>query len=173
MARSIERNNVHFPYLLLTVLILVLPHLFERDLHLSFEYPRNIRFSCNKCGLCCGNTSQKVRHVLLLDSDVRRIVSETKQDAKTFAISTEHKRFRFEMLKNAQGKCVFLREGQCVIYEVRPLICRFYPFELKFELSKETHVFSFTLECPAINQGKVLSQKDFKKLFELAQERLG
>jgi len=53
------------------------------------------------------------------------------------------------------------------------LICAFYPFELKFDKDKLLHIFDFTLECPGINQGKVVQEKDFKKLFELAQERLG
>ena len=60
-----------------------------------------------------------------------------------------------------------LENNQCNIYSLRPLICRFYPFEFKFDLNKETDVFDFTLECPAINQGKVFEQKDFEKLFEL------
>ena len=49
----------------------------------------------------------------------------------------------------------------------------FYPFELKFDKNKELHTFDFTLECPGINQGKLVQKKDFTKLFELAQERLG
>ncbi len=77
------------------------------------------------------------------------------------------------MKKTSEGKCVFLKENQCSIYPIRPLICMFYPFELKFDKDKEVHVFDFTLECPGINQGKVLCQKDFKKLFELAHEKLG
>jgi hypothetical protein len=48
----------------------------------------------------------------------------------------------------------------------------FYPFELKFDEDKGLYNFDFTLECPGINQGKVFQEKDFKKLFKLAQERL-
>jgi hypothetical protein len=48
----------------------------------------------------------------------------------------------------------------------------FYPFELKFDKDQNLHVFDFTLECPGINQGKVFQEKDFKKFFKLAQERL-
>ena len=47
----------------------------------------------------------------------------------------------------------------------------FYPFELKFDADKGLYIFDFTFECPRINQGKVFQEKDFKKLFELAQER--
>lgn len=77
------------------------------------------------------------------------------------------------MKKAGDGKCVFLKENHCSIYALRPLICRFYPFELKFDDGKQLHVFDFTVECPGINQGDVKGENDFKKLFKLAQERLG
>jgi len=57
---------------------------------------------------------------------------------------------------------------------VRPLICRFYPFELKFDKTRNIHIFDFTLECPEIkqNSSKNVSEKEFKKLFKLAKEKL-
>jgi len=76
------------------------------------------------------------------------------------------------MKKTNEGKCVFLKENQCTIYNLRPLICMFYPFELKFDNGKVLHVFSFTTECPTIGTGKSFNKRDFEKLFGLAQERL-
>ena len=76
------------------------------------------------------------------------------------------------MRKSAEGKCFFLKDNQCTIYELRPLICRFYPFELKFDLNKNQHVFDFTVECPGISKGKMMSRRDFEELFLLAQEKL-
>ena len=76
------------------------------------------------------------------------------------------------MKKTSEGKCVFLKENQCTIYPLRPLICRFYPFQLTFDKEKEMHVFDFTFECPGIIKAKFSMQKDFEKLFALAQERL-
>ena len=77
------------------------------------------------------------------------------------------------MKKTAEGKCVHLKDNQCSIYPIRPLICRFYPFELKFDESKGLYSFAVTIECLAINEGEVFEEKDFKKLFRLAQESLG
>ena len=45
--------------------------------------------------------------------------------------------YSYEMKKNKKGKCFFLKENQCCIYEFRPIICRFYPFELKFDLDQK------------------------------------
>ena len=141
---------------------------------MGFNHPSDLRFECNRCGLCCGDTSQKTRHILLLQSEAEDIAVHTSKAINVFCTEGSGKSpYVYEMKKSAEGKCVFLESNQCDIYSLRPLICRFYPFELKFDLNKETHVFDFTLECPAINQGKVLSQKDFEKLFALAQKRLG
>ncbi|MCL5949671.1 MAG: hypothetical protein M1490_04260, partial [Candidatus Bathyarchaeota archaeon] len=58
------------------------------------------------------------------------------------------------------------------IFMSRPLICRFYPFELKFDPDKDQHVFDFTVECPGITKGKMMTRKDFEALFLQAKERL-
>jgi Fe-S-cluster containining protein len=76
------------------------------------------------------------------------------------------------MKKTSEGKCVFSKENQCTIYSLRPLICRFYPFELKLGNDKELYVFDFTLECPGVGRGRDFNEEDFERLFELAQERL-
>ncbi len=82
------------------------------------------------------------------------------------------------MHKNlADGKCIFLKDNQCTIYEHRPLICKFYPIEL---ITDETgkHVFRVTLECPGVCclntvvVGKKLDEAYFRALLELAHAEL-
>jgi Fe-S-cluster containining protein len=80
--------------------------------------------------------------------------------------------YGYEVKKTNEGKCVFLKENQCTIYSLRPLICMFYPFELKFDKDKELHVFHFTHECPEVGRGRDFNKKDFERLFELAKVRL-
>ena len=139
---------------------------------MDFTYPANIRFECNRCGLCCGDTPQKTRHILLLTSEAEEISKETCQPIANFAVEIKDKMpYSYEM-KKSEGKCFFLKENQCTIYTLRPLICRFYPFQLTFDKNQQTHIFDFTLECPPINQGKAFKRKDFEMLFLLAQERL-
>lgn len=140
---------------------------------MKFTYPTNILFHCNKCGLCCGDTKQKSRCILLLESEATDISNQTHQPKQYFATEIKNKvPYLYEMKKNSQGKCLFLEDNSCSIYEHRPLICRFYPFELKFSQDKENYAFEFTLECPEIGKGKKLAKKDFEKLFVMAKERL-
>jgi Fe-S-cluster containining protein len=139
----------------------------------DFTYPVKVQFDCNTCGLCCGDTKQKTRHILLLEIEAAKISSQTSEQISDFSTEIKDKLpYSYEMKKTSEGKCVFLKDNQCCIYPLRPLICMFYPFELKFDKDQNLHVFDFTLECPGINQGKVFQEKDFKKFFKLAQERL-
>ena len=140
---------------------------------MDFTCPINVRFECNRCGLCCGDTKQKSRHILLLETEAKKIASENSKLLNEFSTEINDKLpYRFEMKKTNEGKCVFLKENQCTIYSFRPLICIFYPFELKFDDFKILHVFSFTTECPTLGMGGSFGEKEFKRLFELAKERL-
>jgi len=139
----------------------------------DFTYPKNVIFKCNKCGICCGDTEEKKRHILLLEQEANVISAETclpKEDFTTQIADIDY--YSYEMKKNKKGKCFFLKENQCCIYEFRPIICRFYPFELKFDPAKNQYAFNFTFECPGLTKGRLVTQKDFKELFSLAEKRL-
>jgi Fe-S-cluster containining protein len=140
----------------------------------DFTYPTNILFECSKCGLCCGDTKQKTRHILLLESEANDISNQTHRPKKGFVTEARNKApYLYEMKKTSRGKCLFLEDNNnCAIYEHRPLLCTFYPFELKFSQGKGSYIFEFTLECPEIGKGKRISKKDFEKLFLLAKEKL-
>jgi Fe-S-cluster containining protein len=138
---------------------------------MNFDYPRNIRFKCVKCGICCGNTQERTRHVLLLDEEADRIASGTNQPISDFASEIEDRTpYRYEMKKTAEdGKCVFLKQNRCIIYSKRPLICRFYPFGLTTNEQQKT--FYYTKECPGIGRGETLREDDFDRLLRQANKR--
>ncbi len=139
----------------------------------DFTCPNKVLFECSKCGLCCGDTRQKTRHILVLEPEANAISTETSLPKQAFTKQLAGKNpYRYEMKKDQEGKCFFLKDNQCSIYRLRPLICRFYPFELKFDAEKDQHVFDLTLECPGIGKGKMMTEKKFEELFLLAQERL-
>jgi len=140
----------------------------------DFIYPTNVLFNCSKCGLCCGDTEQKTRRILLLESEANDISAKTHQPKQAFTTDIRNTAtYRYEMKKTSQGKCLFLKDdNDCAIYSTRPLICRFYPFELKFLKDKGRYGFEFTLECPEIGKGKKFTKKDFEQLFILAKEKL-
>ncbi len=60
--------------------------------------------ACERCGKCC-------KSPLLLPEDVKRLG-------------------RYAEMFNENGACPFFVKGKCKIYEIRPTICRIYPFML-------------------------------------------
>jgi Fe-S-cluster containining protein len=139
---------------------------------MEFDYPKHVRFRCVRCGICCGDTKAKDRHILLLANEAKRIAKVTKKPISEFAHKVEGKApYSYEMMKTAEGyKCVFLRDNRCKIYSTRPLICRFYPLELKITENQE-YTFRHTDECPGIGKGSTLNEEHFRKLFKLARGR--
>lgn len=69
------------------------------------------------------------------------------------------------MKKDDSGKCFFLRDRLCTIYDARPLVCMFYPFELSHD-GKGKYTFSCTDECPSVGRGNRLFRSFFEELFE-------
>ena len=137
-----------------------------------FEYPKNVGFVCKRCAQCCGDTEDTVRHVLLLKTDAQRISKETLLDSHEFAKDVSgFEPYIYEMKKTSGGKCFFLKNNRCTIYEIRPLICRFYPFELK-NLGNNNYHFSYTNKCPGIGNGPHLKRVFFENLFSTVTDAM-
>ncbi len=141
----------------------------------KLEYPKNLRFSCNRCGICCGDTQEKTRHVLLLDVEAERLSQFVGKRVCEFAEKVEGKSpYVYEMKKGCDGKCVFYADTQCSVYKLRPLVCRFYPFELA-PSEGEKFRFTATFECPRVSSadGDGLSEVFFRRLLRFALRELG
>jgi len=141
----------------------------------KLEYPKNLRFSCNRCGICCGDTPEKTRHVLLLNTEAERLAQFVRKRVGEFAEKVEGKApYVYETKKSHEGKCVFYTDSQCSVYRLRPLVCRFYPFELA---PSEREIFRFraTYECPCISSTEMeeLSEAFFRRLLRFALRELG
>ncbi len=130
-----------------------------------FTFPKNVRFECNRCALCCGDTETKRRTILLLESEAERISKTALKKVSEFARRRRGAEpYAFVMKKRADGKCIFLADNLCTIYSIRPLICRFYPFKLDNPGNGE-YVFSVTQECPGVGNGSKLKKALFEGLF--------
>jgi len=133
---------------------------------LTFKYPKHVRFVCKRCAKCCGDTEERVRQILLLKIEAERISQRTLKGICEFAEKIEGSEpYVYRMKKTDDGKCVFLKDNLCSIYPARPLICRFYPFQLK-NIGNGRFVFTYTDECPGIGDGSQLKRSFFQKLFQ-------
>jgi Fe-S-cluster containining protein len=135
------------------------------DRRMLFQYPKRIHFGCERCALCCGDSKHRVRRILLLNIDVDRVLKSQSMALEAFAVKIEgFEPYMFQMKKTVDGSCVFLRNDSCSIYEARPLICRFYPFQLQ-NRGNDRYVFRYTEECPGIGKGPQLERRFFEELF--------
>lgn len=139
---------------------------------MRFEYPKHVRFRCERCALCCRDTEDKVRMILLLRNEADHISKKTSMSLDEFAEKIEGSEpYVYRMRKTRDGECIFLGDESCSIYKMRPLICRFYPFQLK-NLRNNRHAFTFTDECPGIGKGPQLERRFFQRLFRKFTESM-
>lgn len=139
---------------------------------MNFEYPTHVRFVCNGCGLCCGDTDSRVRTIVLLEVEAAQISKATLKDIPEFAEKMKGLQpYAYLMRKDDRGRCFFLKEKRCSIYAIRPLVCEFYPFELLVS-DYGKYVFNYTCECPNVGKGPVVQKSVFEKLFRKSSELL-
>ena len=132
---------------------------------MRFEYPEHVRYECERCALCCGDREYRSRSILLLKGEADRISGKSLLGLDEFAEKIRGlEPYNYRMRKTKDGKCVFLRDNSCSIYPIRPLICRFYPFQLKNPRDGE-YVFEYTHECPGVGKGPQLRKDFFEELF--------
>ena len=139
----------------------------------SYIYPRHLLFECTRCATCCMDTKTHVRRVLLLKDEAKRISRVSQKPMEEFTVQVVgHEPYAYEMKKTPEDKkCVFLDGNSCKIYAVRPLVCRFYPFQLS-KGKGQKYSFSATAECLGVGKGEPLRREFFENLFRQACETL-
>lgn len=133
----------------------------------AFTYP-NVRWRCIRCATCCKDRGSHQRRIVLLEGEVEEICRHTCWQREDFAKPTGYEPYVASMRK-INGRCVFLDGNSCSIYEIRPLVCRFYPFWLTREDS--IYMFRVTAECPGIGKGEIVRQEHFLSLIRAAMDR--
>jgi len=132
---------------------------------MKFTYPKEVRFACSRCGMCCTDTEAKARTILMLRAEAESISKETSMDLEEFVERIENfEPYVYQMRKTSNKKCMFLKYNLCSIYRIRPLICRFFPFQLR-NLGRSKYIFSVTNECPNVGEGPRLERRFFERLF--------
>ena len=131
-------------------------------------YAKGLRFECTRCGNCCVGDG---RYVFVYPD-----LDETFRIAGHLGIAREDFVGRFcEMVEGVlvfrsdTDHCVFLGDGGCTIYPVRPRQCLTWPFWKSNLKSKEWNRF-LKARCPGIGHGRIYSREDID---EAAKEWAG
>lgn len=86
---------------------------------------RCLELGCHKC---CERTEMQLSR-----RDIRRI-EKLGYNRDEFSVEKDGVR----ILRNVEGRCYFLKNGKCTIYEHRPLGCKLYPIVYDVEKKAAT-----------------------------------
>ncbi len=102
------------------------------------EIIRQVGFECDFCGKCCTRAFND--HVFLLDDDAARIINAPGRDflcpAPYFDFCDNLGRFYvigYALKNKPNGDCIFYTGSRCEHYDIRPAICRIFPYMLHRE----------------------------------------
>ncbi len=106
------------------------------------EIIREVGFECDRCGKCC--TRDFNGHVFLLDEDAERIIDIQGKDflepAPNYDFCDDLGRFYvsgYALKYKPDGNCIFYTPGRCDSYDIRPAICKIFPYMLHREADEE------------------------------------
>ena len=128
-------------------------------------FQKNLRFRCRRCAVyCC-----RLGGPCLTRDDIEQIESVGHKTSEFVEDSKNKYGNRFPManaMKNRKdGSCIFLRTGkkkstyECTIYEIRPILCRLFPFEIK-RIENDSFLLK-VLPCNGLNDadGKLVDER--------------
>lgn len=102
-----------------------------------YQKVRDAGFVCSKCGTCCLETEPGSNIVMIGPAEIRAIMAETglsfDEVAEPYPDTIREGECKYTFawaVKREEGRCMFYTGSGCSIYEVRPWICRTYPFML-------------------------------------------
>ncbi|MBD3207082.1 hypothetical protein GF319_12170 [Candidatus Bathyarchaeota archaeon] len=127
---------------------------------IEFYYPADFVWSCEECGACCRDSTDRKRRILLTEKDINFIEQEEKD---SFYEEIDEFPFKGEM-KTEKGECIFLKGTKCEIYNRRALLCRTYPFWI--ERHEQIFMIRADPSCPGIGEGTEIGEVFFQNLLK-------
>lgn len=123
-----------------------------------------IRFEClADCSNCCQLAGG---YVYLTEEEATAIARymETDEDLflEWFVRWVDEKR---ALVDGPEEHCIFLEEGRCSIYPVRPKQCRTYPFWPENMKTKDRWALTKQM-CPGIGKGRLFSAEEISEIIK-------
>ena len=113
----------------------------EKMSAVSVHLKDRIHYQCHQCGQCCRNIENSVMVESIDAFYLTKYLSKQTSSIHTIAdvldrycvpMPLTEMMFPIFMLKTIglDHTCIFLKNGRCSIYDVRPRTCRIYPFSI-------------------------------------------
>lgn len=118
---------------------------------------------CQKCvnakASCCSNP--EIDSPMILPNEAKEIAKATNQEISEFADEVDFAsmyndkslKMLYQMKRNKNGNCCrFYKDCKCSIYDIRPIDCRIFPYDIKLEKDGEYYlVYYLSNNCEIKN----------------------
>jgi hypothetical protein len=124
-------------------------------------YIAGLAFECQACGRCCAGPEEG--YVWANDEEILRMAKHLNMSEKNFCKEYVRKVGRRQSLveQKKSHDCVFLKDGKCTIYEVRPTQCRTWPFWTS-NIASPADWSLAGMRCVGINRGKLFTPEEIQ-----------
>ena len=126
-------------------------------------WEKGLRFTCLGCGRCCRGEPGAIYFTAEEEERMAAFLSSPLPEFRRRYVTS---RWRAPSLKERQnGDCIFYdaSSDRCVLYPVRPLQCRLFPFWPSVLESREEWERTAS-ECPGMNGGEWHSPEEIAAL---------
>ncbi len=126
-------------------------------------YSEGLRFTCTRCGKCCGGAPG---YVWVEKEEIARMARLLGMTDREFA--REYCRsvwWHTSLKERANGDCVMLTPEGCRVYEGRPLQCRTFPF-WRDHLKSPAAWQEARDRCPGMGTGRLYSRQEIESISE-------
>ena len=125
-------------------------------------YIGGLGFQCTQCGKCCSGPDEG--YIWVTKPEVERIARHL--DITIEKLNSKYLRrvgLRRTIIEDLATKdCIFLENGKCIIYPVRPNQCRTWPFWASNLTNPDAWNLA-ALRCDGINRGNSYSFEEIEK----------
>jgi Fe-S-cluster containining protein len=132
-------------------------------------YVAGLAFECLQCGQCCAGPEEGF--VWASDEEITAVAEFLKMGEKEFRLQYVRRvGLRRSFVENRKTHdCVFLKDGGCTIYPVRPMQCRTWPFWKSNIASPEDWSWA-ARRCSGVNRGPLHSVDEINSRAGLTRE---
>jgi len=114
-----------------------------------------LRFQCTACGKCCENHGEGFEYVYSTRAERRALAAHFGLTERAFEAQYCERVEGHLSFKSVNQGCVFLKDGRCSVYTLRPSQCRTFPFWPELLTDERTWQRDVASFCPGVGQGPV------------------
>ena len=132
-------------------------------------YVAGLAFECQQCGGCCSGPVEGF--VWATDDEIAAVAAHLKMTDRAFRdiyIRRVGRRFSFIESKPSNN-CIFLHNGACKIYSVRPVQCGTWPYWIR-NIETPEDWSQAASRCPGINRGETIDVEEIEKRANATRE---